>query len=178
MIAAQEREALDWVAPNGTHLTLRRIHEGDIDRMLAFVEGLSYSTRYFRYGHGDAQFSREHMARVCADDGQGSVHWLATRATPGGDEEVIGSARVVFSEGSRTCELAIAVKDAWQSQGIGKRLVDLLLEGARSAGQTEIRARILGTNRAMIHFMEGRGFSICDSAEGPWVKLAVCRLTS
>lgn len=175
MIAAAEREAFDWVAPNGARLTLRRITPGDIDRMLAFVESLSYSTRYFRYGHGDAQFSREHMARVCADDGQGSVHWLATRRSAEG-EDVIGSARVVFSNGSRTCELAIAVKDEWQSQGVGKRLVDLLLEGARRAGQCEVRARILGTNRAMIHFMEGRGFTICDSAEGPWVKIAVCKL--
>lgn len=176
MIAATAREALDWVAPNGAHLTLRRVTAADIDRMLAFVEGLSYSTRYFRYGHGDAQFSREHMARVCADDGHGSVHWLATRAGAGGEEEVIGSARIVFSSGSRTCELAIAVKDDWQSQGIGKRLVDLLLAGARNAGQAEVRARILGTNRAMIRFMEGRGFLICDSAEGPWVKIAVCKL--
>lgn len=177
MIAAPEREAIDWVAPNGIHLTLRRVTPGDIDRMLAFVEGLSYSTRYFRYGHGDAQFSREHMARVCGDDGHGSVHWLATRPDAHG-EEVIGSARIVFTEGSRTCELAIAVKDDWHSQGIGKRLVDLLLEGAHLAGQTEVRARILGTNRAMIHFMEGRGFSICDSAEGPWVKIAVRKLAS
>lgn len=176
MIATQDREALDWVAPNGAHLTLRRVTPGDIDRMLAFVESLSYSTRYFRYGHGDAQFSRDHMARVCADDGTGSVHWLATRPGAAG-EEVIGSARVVFSQGSRTCELAIAVKDDWQSQGIGKRLVELLLDGARRAGQTEVRARILGTNRAMIHFMEGRGFAICDSAEGPWVKIAVCKLS-
>lgn len=164
-----------WVAPNGTRILFRRICRGDVERMMAFVQGLSYATRYFRYGHGDARFSREHMARVCEDDGQGSLHWLAVRDTPAG-EEVLGSARIVFSEGSRTCELAIAVQDDWQSQGLGKRLVELLLAGARSAGQQEVRARILGTNRAMIHFMQSRGFAIVDSPEGPWVKIAVVKL--
>ncbi|MFO1320703.1 MAG: GNAT family N-acetyltransferase [Burkholderiales bacterium] len=155
--------------------TLRPIQPDDADRLLAFVRGLSYGARYFRYGRGDYDTTEEAVRGVCTPDPGKCIHYVAL--APDGDREtIVGSARIVFMAGSAVAELAISVSDEWQARGVGRRLVDALVEGARGRGIAEVRARILGTNTGMIAFMRRRGFAIEESPEGDWLKVAVIHL--
>lgn len=50
--------------------------------------------------------------------------------------------------------------------------MNALLECAKSQGLQEMAGRILASNRDMLQFARGCGFTISDSAEGDWMKTA------
>ena len=162
---------LAWTTPNGTALTLRQIRADDVALLTAFVGGLSYGARYFRYGRGDIEFTAEEFRHICTPNPRECVHLLVVKSD-GAESTVVASARIVFAEGDAACEVATTVADAWQLHGIGKRLIDALFDQARVRNMTEMHGRILASNRRMIEFMRRRGFAIADSAEGPSLKIA------
>lgn len=167
----EDLPAVAWTASDGTALTLRHVRGEDVDNLIAFVRGLSFGARYFRYGHGDIEFSKDEILLVCNPDPQQCDHLLVLKVEHG-KESVVGSGRIVFEAGGTNCEVAIAVTDAWQGRGVGKRLIEELFESARRRGLREMHAQTLASNRRMIAFLRGRGFTISDSAEGAAVKLA------
>jgi acetyltransferase len=150
---------------------LRHVRGEDAGNLGSFVRGLSFGARYFRYGHGDIEFSKDEILLVCNPDPQECVHLLALNIGKG-KETVVGSGRIVFEASGANCEVAIAVTDAWQGRGVGKRLIEALFESARRRGLKKMHARTLASNQRMIAFLRGRGFTISDSAEGAAVKLA------
>ena len=158
-------------------MTLRHIGPTDVDLMLGFVRGLSFGTRYFRFGSGDREFTEQEVQRVCNPDPAAAAHFIVIRSGKKGDE-VVGSARFVHVPGAAACELGIAVGDRWQTKGIGKVLVDALIEAARQRGLRQMLARIQGTNRRMVKFVTVLGFQVADSAEGPGIKVATLQLTT
>lgn len=172
-----ESSPIVWTANDGTVLSLRHIRADDVARLMSFVRQLSFGTRYFRYGHGDIEFDEEHFLRVCTPDPGQCVHFLVVkRESEGGAETVLGSARIIFDAGGTSCEVVISVTDKWQSRGIGQRLMDALIGSARRRGLREMHAHILASNRRMIKFMQGQGFEIADSDQGPSVKIATMAL--
>lgn len=164
-----------WQCDDGAILILRPIRADDAERLMSFVRGLSFSARYFRYGRGDYELNEDTVRRLCSPDPEKCVHSLVL-AQGSETDVIVGSARIVFASDSQAAELAISVQDEWQDRGVGGRLVDNLLESARQRGLVEVRAQILGTNTDMIEFMRRRGFTIADSAEGAWLKVASVRL--
>lgn len=163
-----------WTTDDGDTLTLREIRAGDADALLAFVRGLSFAARYFRYGKGDIEFTEDHVRRVCSPNPRECIHFVVVkRCDP---DEIVGSARIVFADGATDSELAITVADAWQARGVGRRLIEALRRGANDRGIERVHAEILATNLAMIDFMQRCGFTIADSPKGPGVKIATTRV--
>ncbi len=68
----------------------------------------------------------------------------AVAAVEGG--EVIGVAQYARLAGADEADLAIAVADGWQRQGIGTRLVAALAERARAEGITAFALDVQGDN--------------------------------
>ena len=161
-----------WTAEDGTALAIRPIRPQDVGRMRAFLGGLSYGSRYFRFGTGEPRFTDEEALRVCTPDPRECIHLVVVRAGNGA-EEIVASARIVFESAGTACEFAIAVRDEWQGRGVGRRLLNALMASARGRAHTEMRARVLATNTGMIRFLEKCGFEVGDSAEGPGVRLAL-----
>jgi len=64
------------------------------------------------------------------------------------------------------------VTDSWQRHGVGRRLLEALIETARAKGQTQMWARILATNRTMIAFLLRHGFAVSDDGDGTALKIA------
>jgi len=168
---AEEQQAVTWTTSDGSVLALRNLRASDVDIVATFVKELSFGTRYFRFGRGDIEFNHEEIRAVCAPKPDGRIHLLILKIENEA-ETIVGSGRIVFESGSTIGEIEIAVTDAWQRRRIGKRLIEALLEGARRKGITEVRGRILASNRRMIEFMRRRGFTVSDSAEGAALKIA------
>jgi acetyltransferase len=165
------RPPIEWCAEDGTRLAIRNVQAGDAAILMSFVRGLSFGARYFRFGHGDIEFSAEDTIRACTPDPNECEHLLILKIA---DQSpvVIASGRIVFPRTGTTCEVALAVTDAWQKRGIGTSLLNALFKLARDRGLREMHGRILASNRRMIKFMREHGFKIADSDEGPAVKIA------
>ena len=152
-------------------LTLRYISADDVDILLAFVNSLSFGTRYFRHGRGDQEFNCDRMLQLCSPNPRECMHFLALKTNDQG-ETVVASARMLFEENAMSCEVAITVADAWQLHGIGKRLMDALLAQARTHHRTGMHGMIPSNNRRRIDFMRRCDFEINDSAESVSLKIA------
>jgi len=160
-----------WITRDGTQMELRPIQDGDANLLMPFVKRLSFGTRYFRYGRGNFELREDEIQRVCHPDPEGCVHLLVLMRTAAA-QAVVGSGRIVFEAGAKSCELAITVTDSWQRHGVGRHLLEALIEAARCKGQTQMWARILATNRPMIEFLSRRGFVVSDHGDGTALKIA------
>jgi len=52
------------------------------------------------------------------------------------------------------------LSDAWQRKGLGRRLLETLLEHAASAGIPEATGVVLSTNVAMLRLVRSMGFAV------------------
>jgi acetyltransferase len=83
-----------------------------------------------------------------------------------GREAMIGEARyVVDARDAAVCELAIAVSDAWQSQGVGRALLDRLQRQAAASGIRRMVAETLIGNERMIALARSAGFAVMASRD-------------
>jgi GNAT superfamily N-acetyltransferase len=160
-----------WTGRDGTQFELRPIEAGDYRLLTSFVRRLSFGSRYFRYGRGSFQPSDDEICRMCTPDPTHAAHLLVLH---GSNEPrlVVGSGRIVYEPGQNRCELTLIVSDSWQRRGVGRRLLEGLIDSARQKGHQEIFARILTTNAPMLALVQRRGFAVSDSDDGPAVKMA------
>lgn len=160
-----------WIGRDGTRFELRSIEEGDYPLLTSFVRRLSFGSRYFRYGRGNFQPSEDEIRRMCSPDPAHVLHLLVLHGS-NGDRLVVGSGRIVYGPGQKRCELTLTVSDSWHRRGVGRRLLDRLVDAARRKGHEEMFAQILATNRPMLALVKRRGFTVSDSNEGLGVKVA------
>ncbi len=71
-----------------------------------------------------------------------------------GVEEIVGLAQYVLDEASGLAEAAFLVRDDWQGKGLGRLLVNYLIEIARDKGIRGITATVMPENRAMLHLFQ------------------------
>jgi acetyltransferase len=154
-----------WLAGDGTVLQMRPIAEGDAAELLSFVRRLSFGARYFRYGRPDFDLTYEQARQTCIPDRARRLHLLVV-AQINGSRSVVASGRIIFEPGKKHCELEMAVGDAWQGQGLGRRLLEALIDAARQIGLEEMRATMLVTNTVASALLLRRGFLVGDAAQG------------
>src|SRR5262249_43199315 len=78
---------------------------------------------------------------------------------------IVGGARYIVSRPG-AAEVAFAVDDAHQGQGIGPVLMRHLVEIARRAGLAELHAEVLSGNTAMLKVFERSGLAASTSRDG------------
>lgn len=163
------RPIVAWTTPNGCELVIRRACRADVRKSLAFLRGLSYASRYFRFGRGDLEF-RESEARALCDPDSAVCADFIVLARDGDGEIEIASARYCVAGDGISCEFALVVANQWQGMGLGDRLMRVLIESARARGLHWMHGHILATNSRMLQLAETLGFAIEASSEGPVVK--------
>jgi acetyltransferase len=59
-----------------------------------------------------------------------------------------------------SCEFALVVDDHWQKQGIAHKLMDVLMDVARSQGLKVMEGEVLKSNNPMLKLVQGMGFRV------------------
>lgn len=156
-------------------VTLRPVSPGDAERLAEFARGLSFATRYFRFGRGDIEFSEEDVRLLCEPDPALARHFIAV-IEEDGREIQIGSARFMIRPDRETCDLGILVADAWQGTPVAHRLLMMLIEAARACGLGRMTADVLATNMRMLRFAQKHGFVATSEEDAPGVRRLVLAL--
>lgn len=141
----------------GAAISLRPLRADDRDIEEEFLRGLSAETRANRLLGGARKITPEYVARLTQVDYPRELA-LAAVTVLEGREKLLGVARYAL-EPDGGCEFAIVVADAWQGCGIGRRLLQQLIEAARAAGVTRITGLVLSTNAGMLRFARALGFT-------------------
>jgi acetyltransferase len=85
---------------------------------------------------------------------------FAVTTARGGSEQFVGVGRYVVDSPGPSAEVALVLADAWQGKGLGRRLLQTLLEHAASAGIREAVGLVLAENVAMLSLARSMGFAI------------------
>ncbi|MFL5928512.1 MAG: GNAT family N-acetyltransferase [Gaiellaceae bacterium] len=126
-------------------ITIRRLRSGETGVVQAVFDRLGPQSRRLRFGGAKNVLTRSDLEQLARVDGEHHVlvAWL-------GDEPV-GIARLV-RDGS-VADVAFAVVDSLQGNGVGSVLSQRLAEDARAAGILMLRATMSAENRASLALM-------------------------
>lgn len=148
-----------WQLASGNDVLIRPIRPEDADLTQGFVRSLSEESKYFRFMDAVRELSPTMLARLTQIDYTREMALLALTEIDGREVE-LGVARYAINPDAESCEFALVVDDRWQKQGIGHKLMDVLMDVARSKGLKVMEGEVLKTNRPMLKLVEALGFHI------------------
>ncbi|HEY2797045.1 MAG TPA: GNAT family N-acetyltransferase, partial [Thermoanaerobaculia bacterium] len=147
-------EETDVVLRSGSTLRLRPVRVEDAKALLAFYGRLSPDSLYLRF-FSLRTVDGEAAARFCRVDYENE---FALVGDAGGRIVAIAQYFRLPKHPDRA-EVAFAVEEALQNQGIGTRLLDRLAEIARGHAIRSFEAQVLQQNRRMIDVFRNCGFT-------------------
>jgi acetate---CoA ligase (ADP-forming) len=147
----------DVVLRDGSTLHVRPIRATDAPAVRAFLEGLSPESITLRFFSSFPDLDRAVRWATDADD-QHRYGLIATSST---------HRRVVAHAGwerdpdrPERAEVAFAIADATQHNGLGTILLGQLIETAAQAGVAVLNAEVLPQNHQMLHVFRDSGFPL------------------
>jgi GNAT superfamily N-acetyltransferase len=151
--------AIDAALRDGGSIRIRAITTDDQDLLHEHFRGLSQQSIYFRFMGFKRDLSAQDLKTFTELDFNDHVG-LAATLTENGRERFIGVGRYLRGKDPHRAEVAFAVLDKYQGQGIGTILLEHLARIARENGVTEFEATVLGDNRQMLEVLAHSGFKI------------------
>ena len=124
--------------------TIEPLRRGDTVAVTELFDAMSAKSRRQRFLNAMPRLSDRMLAFLSDVDGERHIAVAArVRGT------CVGIARAVVSrDRSSVADVSVAVADAYQRQGLGRRLVDALVLDARARGIRELEATIHPANDA------------------------------
>lgn len=152
-----------FILKNGQPVTIRPLRPDDAPRLTAFVARLSPESRFFRFMEYVKELSPAQALAFANIDYRQRMA-LAAVVGEGSGEQVIGVARYALQAAPETgasesneAEVAVVVEDAYQSQGLGSRLLKALTDYARRQAIQSFTATIYPTNERILRFISHSG---------------------
>ncbi len=153
------REA-DVVLRDGSTVHLRPVRAADAPALLGLFASLGTDSRMFRFfsGASDLEAAAAELSEVDYEQRYGLV------ATRGDGEHTVGHGTYIATEPGRA-EVAFAISDELQGQGLGTILLAHLAEVAQENGIDVFFAEVLAPNHRMVEVFRESGFPIETSSE-------------
>lgn len=170
MTAAADYSAVETLR-NGQRVEIRALRPQDRDEFVAAAGRLSGKSLYRRFFAPKPHFSEKERAFFLEVDFVGHVALIAV-LEEGGTPVIAGGGRYVVTKPGQA-EVAFAVVDQYQGQGIGMTLVRHLAVIARNAGIRELIAEVLPHNAAMLKAFEKSGLRVGTKRESGTVHVTL-----
>ena len=166
----------EHTARDGTRLVIRPIRAEDEPLMVKFHESLSDRSVYMRYMHPmllSHRAAHDRLSRICHGDYDREITLVADRVEAAeGELRLLGVSRMSKVHGSNSARLTLLVSDSYQKIGLGRVLVQHMVEVARQEGMEQLVAVMTTDNTSMQRLMEKEGFKI-STAEGGMVRAVI-----
>ena len=154
---------------NGRRIEIRALNPGDRTELVAAVAGSSAQSLYRRFFGVRRHFTEKEIAFFTDVDFVKHVALIAV--VEEGDRSVIGGGgRYVVLEPGKA-EIAFAVVDRYQGQGIGTALMRHLTGLARESGLKELVAEVLTDNVPMLKVFERSGLPMSTRRQAQVVEV-------
>jgi RimJ/RimL family protein N-acetyltransferase len=153
---------------DGTRLLVRPIGPTDAPALVALHARLSADTIYRRYFGARPHLSPADVDRFTHVDGRNRFALVALRGN-----DLVAVARYEGHPGERSAELAVVVDDALQRHGVGRLMLERLVDIAREAELDELAADVLKGNAAMLSLLRRLGLARRTVSDGETVTVLV-----
>ena len=162
MVEAAKHSAVEELR-NGRRVEIRALRPDDRADLVSAVGRTSAESLFRRFFAVGRVFTEQEVAFFLNIDFIDHVALVAV-VEEGGRPMIVGGGRYIVVEPGKA-EVAFAVVDQYQGQGIGAALMRHLAAIARSAGLHELIAEVLPDNTPMLKVFEKSGFGVSTKRE-------------
>ncbi len=141
---------------DGREIVIRAIRPDDKQLLLQHFNALSQRSVYYRFCGFKRSLTDTDLKTFTELDFEQNVGLAATMGR-GADERFIGVGRYAQSQDPFRAEIAFAVIDSYQGEGIGTLLLKHLAQIARAGGIKQFTADVLGGNQQMLEVFANNG---------------------
>ncbi len=156
------------IQPDGMMFDIRPIAPADIRLYPAFFDKVSQEDIRLRFLSPRRHFDDAMLKRLTQIDYEREMAFLAL---PAGKEEIAGIARLSADPDRRTAEYGLLIRSDLQGHGLGRALLELLIEYAHAEKVGIIEGHVLSENRKMLALCRELGFRIDSITDEPGVSL-------
>lgn len=153
----------DVTLKDGTVVRVRPIRPDDEPLMAEFHAGLSTRSVYHRYFHItslEQRITHTRLALTCRTDSALGLALVAEHRRDDGRPEVLALARLTRTGPGDAAEIALLVVDRWQGRGLGRAMLQHLVDAAGRLGVRRLHGDMLADNDAMRAVVRHAGFVI------------------
>jgi acetyltransferase len=111
------------------------------------------------------------LARFTQIDFDREMAFIATRDGADGKPETLGVGRVVADPDNVSAEFAVTVRSDLKGHGLGRKLMNKLIDYCRSRGTREIVGEALPQNTRVIRLVKSLGFEVTPAPEEGTMRL-------
>ena len=166
------RYAESWPLLHAHSLTIRALQPEHADLEVRFGLALSAQSRYERFLGGGVKLTPELLARLVNVDLAREAALIATVAFAD-TETPVAVGRYALAPEDGTAEVAVTVADAWQGCGLGRLLLERVIDAARRNGVRRLTGDVLAANARMLALARRVGFRIEPHPEGATLRRIV-----
>lgn len=147
----------DLTLATGERLRMRPLRPDDKQAIATGLARLSAQSQYLRFFTAKTRFTDAELRYLTEVDGWNHYAIGVARIDDDGNEgEGVAVARFVrLPDEPEVAEPAIAVIDDMQGRGLGRRLMERLVQAGRERGVTRFRTEFLAVNSSMKELLEG-----------------------
>lgn len=127
---------------------------------------LSPESRYMRMFGTLTKLPHELAARATQIDYDREMAFVLSEDKPAGEAALYGGVRLISDANREYGEFAITVIDPLAGRGIGRSLMEVIIDYARSIGIRKITGMVLPENRAMLALCRDLGFQLEGIEQG------------
>lgn len=155
---AELAETLEWC---GQRLVVRPIRPEDEPAHRRFIERLDPEDIRMRIFHTRRELPHSELARLTQIDYAREMALVAVEVADDGQEgETLGVVRAVSDPDNVEAEFAIIVRSDLKGRGLGRLLMQRIVDHARRQGWRRLIGDVLQGNRAMLELAQHLGFTV------------------
>ncbi|PMG43282.1 bifunctional acetate--CoA ligase family protein/GNAT family N-acetyltransferase [Shewanella sp. 10N.286.52.B9] len=156
---------------NGLKVMLRPILPEDEPKHLAFDNSLSDEDRYKRYFGVRSKMTHEEMAVLTQIDYAREMAFIATAEDENGEAITLGAVRASTDPDNTEAEFAMAVRGDYQGIGLGKMLLEKLINYYKTTNTPVLAGFTMFENRSMANLAKGLGFTVSFDMDEHLIKM-------
>lgn len=158
MYTNEDLYSIRYTLTDGRQVLIRPVRRSDSDLERELISGLSADSSRMRFLGGIGKVS-QHLMRILTDNDPQHEAFIAIAEDESGNPHAVGVANFACDPDGRACECAVVVADEWQNVGLGKYLLQDLVDAAREDGLEEIYSIESAGNNAIDHIARELGFA-------------------
>jgi len=156
---------------DGSQVMIRPVKPTDERLVQEFFYSMSDREVYYRFLHAIKAFPRKDMQRMVNVDYHREMAVVAVSGQLG-HEEVAGVARYVLGHDDQP-EVDFAVKESFQGRGLGRALMNTLVDIAKGRGFKGLNAFVMPDNQASLRILYSLGYAVTGVVSQGVVEMTV-----
>jgi acetyltransferase len=155
---------------DGTDLTIRPIRPEDEPLVIELHATLSEHSIRMRFFSMVKRLTHESLIRLCYLDYEREMALAAVFHDEKG-HHILGVSRYYLEPETRSAEFAVVVSDRWQGHGLGRHLMERLIDVAKQSGVKRLMGSVLSDNQPMLQLTQELGFVVKPTEENGVVEV-------